>query len=130
MINIRKIQEIENARKKVKKEIYKKIFDQFSRKIQVCVDTYQKQTFLEVPSFVLGYPSYDIEKAAEYLKRQLVLSGFRVTLVSPIVFNVSWYTEKERKEVELPVYDPAPPSFSDEAFPSLINLKKAAKRYA
>jgi hypothetical protein len=130
MINIRKIKEIEEARRRVKKETYKKIFDQFSRKIQVSVDAYQKQVFLEVPTFVLGYPSYDVAKAAAYLKRQLLHSGFRVECVSHTVFNVSWYSEKEKKEKELPVYDPAPPSFSDESFPSLINLKKAAKRYA
>lgn len=130
MMNIRKIQEIEEARRKVRKEIYKKIFDQFGRKIQVSVDAYQKQVFLEVPTFLIGYPSFDVTKASAYLKRQLINSGFRVESMSQTVFNVSWYTEKEKKEKELPVYDPAPPSFADESLPSLINLKKAAKRYA
>jgi hypothetical protein len=132
MINVRKIKEMEESKKKIKKEIYKKIMDQFSRKIQVAVDAKQKQTFLEVPMFLLGFPAFDVNLAATYLKRQLILSGFQVVHVPPTVFNVSWYSEKEKAKEPPPqfVYDPTPPSFSDEQFPSLINLKKAAKRYA
>ncbi len=131
MININKIKKIEESKRKIKKEIYTKIFEQFSRKIQVAVDTGNKQIVLQVPEFVLGYPSYDIEKAAVYLKRQLELSGFQVYPLSTISFTVSWYTQREvKQEPQLPQYDPAPPSFSDEQFPSLINLKKAAKKYS
>jgi len=130
MINVRKIKEMEEAKKKIRKEIYKKIFEQFGRRIQVAVDARQKQTFLEVPSFLIGYPVYDVDTAVRYLKRQLLLSGFQVVHVPPTVFNVSWYTEKEKREEPPPRYDPTPPSFSDDQFPSLINLKKAAKRYA
>ena len=129
MININIIKKIEDSKRQIKKEIYKKIFEQFSRKIQVSVDANQKQTILQVPSFLLGYPSYDTEKAGIYLKRQLELSGFQVEPISPIVFNVSWYTTRKVKQQQLPEY-PAPPSFSEEQFPSLINLKKAAKRYS
>ena len=64
------------------------------------VDAYQKQVFLEVPTFLLGYPSFDVAKASAYLKRQLINSGFRVESMSQTVFNVSWYTEKEKKEKE------------------------------
>jgi hypothetical protein len=131
MINVRKIKEMEEAKKRIKKEIYKKIFEQFGRKIQVAVDAKRKQTFLEVPTFLIGYPMYDTDLAVAYLKRQLLLSGFQVVHVPPRVFNVSWYTEKEKPKDPPPyVYDPTPPSFSDDQFPSLINLKKAAKRYA
>ena len=131
MININKIKKIEESKRQIKKEIYKKIFEQFSRKIQVCVNASQKQTFLQVPEFLLGYPSYDINRAAIYLKRQLELSGFQVLPVSNSGFTVSWFTKKEKHE-PLPEYHqlPAPPSFSDEKFPSLINLKKAAKKYS
>jgi hypothetical protein len=132
MINIAKIKKIEESKRQIKKEIYKKIFEQFSRKIQVSVDASQKQTIVQVPNFLLGYPSYDVEKAGVYLKRQLELSGFQVEPISPVVFNVSWYTTRQAKpqQYQAPVYDPAPPSFSEEQFPSLINLKKAAKRYS
>jgi len=131
-MNINKIKKIEESKRKVKKEIYKKIFEQFSRKIQISVEANQKQIFLEVPTFLIGYPSFCVETAAMYLKRQLELSGFKVIPVSNMAFNVSWYSHKRAVAVEAPPlrYDPTPPSFSDEQFPSLINLKKAAKRYS
>ena len=131
MINIHKIKKIEDSKRQIKKEIYTKIFEQFSRKIHVHVNAGQKQTFLQVPEFLLGYPSYDVNRAAIYLKRQLELSGFQVLPVSNSGFTVSWFTKKEKHE-PLPEYLPAPPSFQDEQFqfPSLINLKKAAKKYS
>jgi hypothetical protein len=129
MINVRDIQKIEDARKQVRKDIYKKILEQFSRKIQVSVSANQKQVFLQVPEFLLGYPSYDIEVAATYLKRQLENGGFKVVSVSSTSFNVSWHKEREQREPARVSFEPAPPTFSEEYFPSLINLKKAAKRY-
>lgn len=128
MININKIRQIEESKRQIRKEIYKKIFEQFSRKIQVSVDAGQKQTVLRVPDFLIGYPSYDVIKAAVYLKRQLELSGFQVSEISMTTFHVAWFI-KRQKVSEPPRY-PEPPSFSDEQLPSLINLKKAAKRYS
>jgi hypothetical protein len=130
MINVRDIQKIEDSRKQVKKDIYKKILEQFSRKIQMCVSANQKQVFLQVPEFLMGYPSYDVETAAVYLKRQMENGGYKVVPVSSTTFNVSWYKERERREPARVTFEPAPPTFSDDDFPSLINLKKAAKRYA
>ena len=129
MINVHKIKQIEDSRRRVKKEIYTKIYEQFCRKIQNAVAANQKQVMVQVPSFLLGYPSYDIEKAASYLKRQLELGGFAVNPISTINFHVSWHISKSSKPP--PVQQqmvPEPPTF-DEGFPSLINLTKAANKY-
>ena len=126
MINVHKIKQIEDSRKRVKKEIYIKIYEQFCRKIQNAVTANQKQVMLQVPSFLLGYPSFDIEKAAVYLKRQLELGGFTVNPISTINFHVTWHLPKSPKPVQQ--IFPEPPAF-DEGFPSLINLKKAANKY-
>jgi hypothetical protein len=130
MININKIRQIEESKRQIRKEIYKKIFEQFSRKIQVSVDAGQKQTVLQVPEFLIGYPSYDVIKAAVYLKRQLELSGFQVSEISMSTFHVAWFIKRQKVSEPLPPRYPEPPSFSDEQLPSLINLKKAAKRYS
>jgi len=129
MININKIKKIEDSKRQIRKEIYKKIFEQFSRKIQISVDARQKQVILRVPEFLIGYPSYDVIKAAVYLKRQLELSGFQVAEISAISFHVSWFIKRQKVIENLPRY-PEPPSFTEEQFPSLINLKKAAKKYS
>ena len=122
MINIKDIAKIESKRKEVKKEIYTKIFEQFSRKIKQTVELGQKQLFLSVPSFLMGYPTFDRTKAKLYLIRQLERSGFKVTSTGDYELYVTWYTTcktkpQEEEEEEL------------DEFPTLMNLKKAANKY-
>ena len=45
MININDIIEIDEKKKRIKKEIYTKIYDQFSSKIKQCVELGHKQVF-------------------------------------------------------------------------------------
>lgn len=121
MININDVQKIENTRRQLKKEIYTKIFEQFSRKIKQTAEFGQKQVFLRVPSLVMGYPSFDCPTAARYLKRQLDNGGFVTQLVSEIDIYVTWDVKvtKEPKQEEDP----------DVEFPSFVNLRKVANQY-
>jgi hypothetical protein len=125
MINARDIVNIENKRREIKKETYKKIYEQFSRKIRQTVEFGQRQVFLTVPGFLIGFPTFDRDRATEYLKRQLERAEFTVVQTSPYEFHVSWgqaSTKSKRKEPE-----EEEPSFDD--LPTLINLKKAANKY-
>ena len=123
MININDVQKIESNRRQIKKEIYTKIFEQFSRKIKQTAEFGQKQVFLRVPSVVIGYPSFDREIAAKYLKRQLENGGFIARLVSEIDIYVTWDVKvaKEEKTKE--------PEETDIEFPSFVNLRKVANQY-
>ena len=121
MISTRDIAKIENKRKELKKEIYTKIYEQFSRKIRQTVELGQKQVFVNVPSFIMGYPTFDRDKALEYLNRQLERAGFTTTQTGSYEILVIWNIKKQVKEiVEEPTFD---------EFPTLINLKKAANKY-
>jgi hypothetical protein len=123
MINARDIAKIENKRKEIKKEIYIKIYEQFSRKIRQTVELGQKQVFVNVPSFIMGYPTFDRDKATEYLKRQLERAGFVATQTGSYELLVTWNSKKtaeEQQPEEEPVFD---------EFPTLMNLKKAANKY-
>ena len=119
MINIKEIQEIENKRKKIKKEIYTKIYDQFCKKIRMSVEMGSKYTELAVPNFLMGYPTFDQYQASIYLKRQLVNAGFKVTLISQTEFRVSWPSGKGSSK----------PEEDSDALPSLINLRKLASKH-
>jgi hypothetical protein len=133
MITIQKIREMEDQKKKIKKEIYKKIYEQFNRKIQNSVLCHQKNVLLQVPAFLLGYPTFEQEHAASYLKRQLENAGFVVEYMSNTSFHVSW--EKQSKQPELPSYEfeqkpkKKKENPEEEYFPSLLNLKKVANKY-
>jgi len=124
MINARDIVKIENRRREIKKETYKKIYEQFSRKIRQTVEFGQRQVFLTVPGFLVGFPTFDRDKAAEYLKRQLERAEFVVVQTSSYEFHVSWGHAKAKEKAPEAEEDP---SFDD--LPNLVNLKKAANKY-
>jgi hypothetical protein len=121
MLSINDVTKIDEKRKQIKKEIYLKIYEQFSSKIKQSVELGHKQIFLTVPAFLLGYPVFDRRLAAKYVARQFQLGGFTVKLLSDHDVYISWTTSKKKKErSEEP----------DEAdFPNLMNLKKIANQY-
>ena len=121
MISINDVTKIDEKRKQIKKEIYTRIYEQFSRKIKQSVELGHKQVFLTVPTFVVGYPTFDRGAAARYIMRQLKLGGFDVRLVSDYDMYVSWIIPKKVKEK---VSEP-----DETEFPDLMNLKKMADKY-
>lgn len=121
MISVKDLAKMEKVRQNIKKEIYKSILGQFSRKIKARFDLGDKSTVLTVPPFVVGFPKYDLPVAVRYIGRQLTRLGYKVTMVSPTSYEVSWDKMKPVEEVET-----VEPEFE---FPSLMNLKKTADRY-
>lgn len=121
MLSINDVTKIDEKRKQIKKEIYKKIYEQFSGKIKQSVELGHKQIFLTVPTFLLGYPVFDRRLAAKYIARQFQLGGFTVKLLSDFDIYVSWLVPKKKKE-----------KVEDEEetdLPNLLNLKKMANQY-
>ena len=121
MISINDVTKIDEKRKQIRKEIYTRVYEQFSRKIKQSVELGHKQVFLTVPTFVIGYPTFDRGAAARYVARQFKLGGFDVRLVGDYDMYVSWVIPKKVKQkVEEP---------DETEFPDLVNLKKMADRY-
>jgi len=121
MISINDVTKIDEKRKQIRKEIYKRVYEQFSRKIKQSVELGHKHVFLTVPTFVIGYPTFDRGAAARYITRQLKLGGFDVSAVSEYDMYVSWNVPKKtRPKIEEP---------NETEFPDLMNLKKIANKY-
>ena len=130
-ITIDEIKRLEKNKKDLKKEIYKKIYEQFNKKIRHSVEIGHKQVVLRVPLFLLGYPSYNLKKAADYLQRQLQNGGFVINRLTDIDIYVSWDFKKNKKKTNNST-EPSIPSVlteEDDSLPSLINLKKLASKY-
>jgi len=125
------INKMDAEKRRVKKEIYTRIHEQFCRKIQSVASAGHKQVLLTVPLFLLGYPTYNVTQAAVYLKRQLQNGGFTVNFAQPSSLLVSWYPESKKQQEELPVYHQhlLPIPEEDTSLPSLVNLRKAANKY-
>jgi len=122
MISIDDVTKIDDKRKQMRKEIYTKIYEQFSSKIKQSVEYGHKQIFLTVPSFLLGYPVFDRNAAAKYIARQFILGGFTKKRVSDYDIYVSWFVPKKKKEKKEREEE-------DGDFPNLMNLKKMANQY-
>jgi len=121
MISINDVTKIDEKRKQIRKEIYTRVYEQFSRKIKQSVELGHKQVFLTVPTFVIGYPTFDRGAAARYVARQFKLGGFDVRLVGDYDMYVSWVIPKKvKRKVE---------EHDETEFPDLMNLKKMADRY-
>ena len=119
MISVDEISKIAEKRNRLKKETYTKLYEQISRKIRRTVEMGGKYTIADIPSFLIGYPTFDKYKAAKYLKRQFENNGFIVSVFGDIALHISWEVKKvPKKEKEV-----------EEDFPTLINLKKAANQY-
>jgi hypothetical protein len=121
MLSINDVTKIDEKRKQIKKEIYIKIYEQFSTKIKQSVEYGHKQIFLTVPGFLLGYPTFDRRLAAKYIARQFHLGGFTVKLLSDHDIYITWITPKKKKERS--------EEADDTDLPNLLNLKKMANHY-
>jgi hypothetical protein len=112
----------EKKRGAAKKEYYKALLEQFSRKIKHSVELGKKDALLIVPSFLVGYPKYDLAATVVYMSRQLVRLGYKVELVGPLSLKVTWrHTHPEQDEA---VETADPGTF----LPSLVNLQKTAQK--
>jgi hypothetical protein len=123
MISIDDISRITEKRNKLKKETYVKIYEQITKKIRQSVDLGHKYVFVQIPSFVMGYPHFERHKALQYIIRQFEIGGFMVQRVGEYEICISWKPKKlknqEHKNVSEDLDD----------FPTLINLKKTANKY-
>ena len=113
----------DQKRKDIKKELYIKLYEQLSRKIRQAVEFSQKQVFLTVPGYLIGYQPFDRFQATSWICRQLKNGDFMVTQISDFVLHVSWVTTDENKRIVF-----VEEAEQEDSFPTLINLRKAANK--
>jgi len=110
----------EKKRGSAKKEYYKALLEQFCRKIKHSVELGKKEALLTVPTFLVGYPRYDLATTVIYMSRQLSRLGYNVVLVGPLDLKVTW--RRARPEEDQEEAEPAV------VLPSLVNLQKTAQK--
>ena len=112
----------EKKRGAAKKEYYKALLEQFSRKIKHSVEIGKKDALLTVPTFLVGYPKYDLAATVVYMSRQLSRLGYKVEMVGPLDLNVTWRNTRLDQDEQAETSDPV--TF----LPSLANLQKTAQK--
>ena len=128
MISAGDIAERERARRSIRKETYKNILEQFSRKVQAAAERREKHATLQVPPMVLGFPMYPYEEALWYLRRQLVLAGDKVQQgLEQGTYIVTWDRAARASPARSQRLDVSPvPEPGDDLFSGLANMQKVA----
>jgi hypothetical protein len=126
MISAGDVAERERARRAIRKETYKNILEQFSRKVQAAAERRERSAVLQVPPLVLGFPMYPYDEALSYLRRQLILAGYQVQQgAEQGQFIVTWEkalrTQRKPASAEFKGADPG-----DDVFFGLANMQKVA----
>ena len=125
MISVDEISKIADKRNKLRKETYVKIYEQVSKKIRQTVELGHKFLVVQIPAFLVGFPTFDRLKATQYIKRQLDLGGFDTRCIGDHEIYITWSIKKKNKAVSNETMDTE--EFGD--FPSFVNLKKVANKY-
>jgi len=130
MISAGDIAERDRARNAIRKNTYKHILEQFSRKVQAAAERREKSATLQVPPMVLGFPMYPYDEALWYLRRQLVLAGYQVEQgLEPGQYIVRWDRAAKTAPVRSQRLDVAPvPEPGDDLFSGLANMQKVAAK--
>jgi|14_taG_2_1085336.scaffolds.fasta_scaffold12349_2 hypothetical protein len=129
MLRVNDVQKVDYDRKRIRKEIYQKIYEQFCRKIKLSTEMGYKCTILTVPSTVFGYPTFDRQVAAHYLCRQFHNGGFETRIVDTYSMYVAWNIQKRSKKYKPPEKENTEQDDDEYEMPTLMNLKKAAAKY-
>jgi hypothetical protein len=120
-MRIEDVVQINANKNRIRKEIYTRIYEQFSSKIKQSGTFGRKEIIMTIPSFVMGYPMFDRGLATRYIMRQFTLGGFTVHMIGEYDVYVSWDIPKKKREPT--VVEPEPD------LPNLMNLKKMANKY-
>lgn len=125
LVSANDISQIHQAKRDIRKEIYRKILEQFSKKIKYNAQLNQTSASLMVPVVVVGYPTFDRPLAATYLERQLRNGGYFTRRLNDVTILVQWGTTAQSRKV-------AKKKQEDDSFgelDGLVNLRKVANKY-
>jgi len=130
-LTLEDVQKIDVRKRELKKKLYTELYERASSKVREIANMSLHETWVTVPSFLMGYPSFDLELATTYVERQFRNGGFYIKNYGNGQLFISWYPDhkKKTKKKEEP-FRPQPPKKEDPYDLSVLaNLKKSADKY-
>ena len=122
MFSAQEAHKIQEKKKNIKKETYKAILETLLTKIKTSVENGKTGTFVNIPTFIVGYPIYDRKIACDYIGRQLGNLGYQTMKYTDYDLYVTWNKTKSKKEQKQKTNDL-------DVLPPFINLHKFADMY-
>lgn len=119
LLSARDLEERNQAKKGVKKELYTRILVQICRKIDLYHTLGKTECIVNIPEYVFGFPTFDTTRMTFYIHRQIVRLGYRASILTVGVIHTAWGPKKKKKQIKKKEEE-------EDELPNLANLKKAA----
>jgi hypothetical protein len=121
LLSARELEERNQAKRSVKKELYTRILIQICRKIDLYHTLGKSECVVNIPEYVFGFPTFNMTQMTVYIHRQLLRLGYRASILTVGLLHTAWGPKKvPKKKKALQLHQ------QDDELPSLANLKKAA----
>lgn len=100
-LNILDLHRTINEKKEKHTVCFEKVLDMIHNKIKKSAHNKHVSCFYQVPTFVFGYPLFNINECIEYVSQQLKANGFFVQYYFPNKLYISWdFEEIDRNKNE------------------------------
>lgn len=124
ILSARDLEERNQAKRSVKKELYTRILVQICRKIDLYHTLGRNECMLKIPEYIFGFPTFRMDQMTVYIHRQLLRLGYRASILTVGLLHTAWGPKKipNPKKTQQQLFQ----QYQDDELPSLANLKKAA----
>ena len=73
-----------------KYDYFEEVLRKCHHKIKISAANFEIQCFFQVPSFILGLPSYSQKLCCEYVMNKLIQDGLKVLFINPNILFITW----------------------------------------
>ena len=129
-INILDLHRTINEKKEKHAKCFEKVLDMVHNKIKKSAEMKQLHCMYIVPTFIFGYPLFNLNECIQYLVKELKANGFLVTYMFPNKLYISWDLKEidENKRIIEPVVEKQPLATTTTLRPnSLMKFKPSGK---
>lgn len=96
-ISAREIKSMHEKKYKIKLETFEKILQRVYNRIRKAVQKNLSLIYYEVPSFILGIPTYNLDECVTYILYKLDQQGYKVIFRKPNHLQIIWILETPDK---------------------------------
>jgi hypothetical protein len=99
-LNLNELQKYQKSRENRKYDYFEEVLKKCHHKIKTSAANFEIQCFFQVPSFILGLPSYSQKLCCEYVMNKLIQDGLKVLFINPNILFITWdmqYVEPKKE---------------------------------
>lgn len=89
-ININELQQYQKSREQLKYNYFEQVLRKCHHKMKSLASNFETQCFFEIPTFMLGIPSYNQKSCCEYVMNKLIQDGLKVLFINPNILFITW----------------------------------------